>query len=143
MNDWRDYAACAGANPDDWFPAASDHDTRDRALAICARCPVVADCAQAADEMHAEGVWGGTWRPSAAELCKQRSQRKDWNSKTGRRPVEITVENFNDTRSEHGGLLTQAAMRLRLEPESLKAALHRARRRGIDVEFTDDMGRAS
>jgi hypothetical protein len=51
-------AACAGADPEIFFPAAGGDETE--AMAICARCPIRAACyarAKAAGECH--GIWGG------------------------------------------------------------------------------------
>lgn len=58
MTDWSDDAACAGVDPDLFFPDEGEHPTE--ALAICAVCPVRAECLEEAirtDERH--GVWGG------------------------------------------------------------------------------------
>jgi WhiB family transcriptional regulator, redox-sensing transcriptional regulator len=56
------YAACAGEDPDLFFPdasQASDNDTA-RAKAICARCPVRDECLKwAIDNQQIHGIWGG------------------------------------------------------------------------------------
>lgn len=58
---WRDDAACATANPS-WFDATTLHDAA-RALAVCADCPVTAQCRAAKPRNHPDmpvsGVWGG------------------------------------------------------------------------------------
>ena len=57
---WTELALCATADPDAWFPAPHDAKGAARAKAICATCPVKADClahALAAGEKH--GIWGG------------------------------------------------------------------------------------
>jgi len=56
---WRRRAACRGVDPDIFFPPRGDHNGANRALAICARCPVRADC-EAANLHQRSGVWGGT-----------------------------------------------------------------------------------
>jgi Transcription factor WhiB len=59
-------AACAGADPDLYFPPAHYEEPPARrrrvgkAVAICAGCPVRARCYQAAaDRRELTGVWGG------------------------------------------------------------------------------------
>jgi len=56
---WRDDAACAGADPDSWFPEPGRTTPR-TAVRVCATCPVRRNClawALAFDERH--GTWGG------------------------------------------------------------------------------------
>lgn len=54
--DWRANAACAGHGPDPWF----DRDDPAPALAICAACPVRADCLDdALARGETRGIWGG------------------------------------------------------------------------------------
>ena len=50
---WREHAACRDADPDMFFEAAH----RDAAQALCARCPVTAECL--ASRGGCEGMWGG------------------------------------------------------------------------------------
>lgn len=59
--EWWDQAACRGVGPDAFFP----HEPRSGstavyqfALAMCRRCPVQAQCAEAGMD-EADGVWGG------------------------------------------------------------------------------------
>lgn len=55
---WRERAACRGRTDVSWFPASPDAAAP--ALAICARCPVIAECAIEADERPEEhGIWAG------------------------------------------------------------------------------------
>lgn len=57
---WRDDAACAGADPDLFFPD-SEADAAE-AKAICAICPARSDClADALASGRAVGVWGGEY----------------------------------------------------------------------------------
>jgi len=51
---WHSRAACAGMGVDRWFPGQGGDI--EAALAVCAGCPVRADCLAAAD---AFGIWGG------------------------------------------------------------------------------------
>jgi WhiB family redox-sensing transcriptional regulator len=60
---WHEDAACAGIDPDRFYPEPGPGITRDIAAAkrVCAGCPVRAEClayALAHDERH--GIWGGT-----------------------------------------------------------------------------------
>lgn len=62
---WRDRAACAFHDPEDWFPGVGRATARgDRALAICRfECPVREEClAEALSHGVARqhGIWGGT-----------------------------------------------------------------------------------
>jgi WhiB family transcriptional regulator, redox-sensing transcriptional regulator len=61
---WLDLAACRDVDPEIFFPisttgAAVGHVHE--AQAICARCPVIAECLDWAQRMGlGHGVWGGT-----------------------------------------------------------------------------------
>lgn len=62
---WVDQAACAGMPTHWWFPEPhSDKLHKARALRICGRCPVTAQCLaeavrlETATQQH--GIWGGT-----------------------------------------------------------------------------------
>lgn len=66
MTTWRDRAICRGLDPDIFFPRTGDISGIDYARQICAGCPVVQECLDAA--MEAEhgtgkdsraGVFGG------------------------------------------------------------------------------------
>lgn len=52
------------------------------------------------------------------------------------RPIAETVEDFEDTRSVHGGDVNTAAFRLGMTADALERALYRARERGIEVTWT-------
>ena len=71
---WRARAACAGTNPEDWFPqpgpgrrgkafgqniSAYEAEVA-RLTAICKGCPSQADCLEDALKHDAAGIWGGT-----------------------------------------------------------------------------------
>jgi Transcription factor WhiB len=64
LGTWILRAACGGEDPELWF--SPDLADVSKAQTICARCPVRAQCAAAADA-NAEpyGVWGGTDREQA------------------------------------------------------------------------------
>lgn len=63
MVNWRDQAACIGLDPELFFPIGASGPTLlqvEEAKAVCARCPVVAECLDRAIHGHeAFGVWGG------------------------------------------------------------------------------------
>jgi WhiB family redox-sensing transcriptional regulator len=64
---WRNDAACRGTDPAVFFPERAT--SPEPALAICARCPVRAECLDAADD---DGIWGGT---TAVERKPRRATR--------------------------------------------------------------------
>ncbi len=83
---WHERAACRGhaADADVWFivPAAvktSSPQTRPEVLAalqFCTACPVRDLCAQqAAEDVNADGVWGGTYWPSDRSGRRRRLAR--------------------------------------------------------------------
>lgn len=58
--DFFDDAACKGHDPNTFHPHRGDVVTLRKAQAICATCPVIAEClAYALDEGITTGVWGG------------------------------------------------------------------------------------
>ncbi len=58
---WMARAACLGQDPELFFPSESDDTRAEAALAICATCPVQAECAAYARQLKvSDGVWGGT-----------------------------------------------------------------------------------
>ncbi len=55
---WMDQAECRGLNPNLFFPERGD--VAAEARAVCAECPVQAECRQyAIDNGERAGVWGG------------------------------------------------------------------------------------
>lgn len=56
MKDWTDLAACVGQDPELWFPLGDGA----KAKAVCASCPVRADCLRfALDSGLDDGIFGG------------------------------------------------------------------------------------
>lgn len=56
---WAAHAACAGHDPDLWFPHRGDATSPARAL--CTACPVSGDCLDYALRWNIDqGIWGGT-----------------------------------------------------------------------------------
>lgn len=61
MKDWRDAARCVGHDPELWFPVGSAGPALAQAAqakAICAGCPVRAQCAALGEGMEF-GIFGG------------------------------------------------------------------------------------
>lgn len=59
MSGWQDEAACRGKDPAMFFPGKGDNLGVAAAKAVCADCPVKAECL--AENLHERvGVYGGT-----------------------------------------------------------------------------------
>ena len=84
---WRERAACHGEDTELWFPTdrfdrrgLGSPDTRAAiALSICATCPVVAQCLEAAmrEETAVSGRWGirgGLTAYQRADLARQQNR---------------------------------------------------------------------
>jgi WhiB family redox-sensing transcriptional regulator len=57
---WRGMAACRDYDPEWWYPMPLDHATREKAAAVCAECPVTAQCREFADATGTTvGIWAG------------------------------------------------------------------------------------
>jgi WhiB family redox-sensing transcriptional regulator len=55
---WVVFSACRSADPEEFFPTTKEQE--DRALAICATCPVRIECLEYALEARERfGIWGG------------------------------------------------------------------------------------
>jgi len=58
--DWRDQAACRGADSHVFFPTSEDVGAINAAKEMCAACPVQETCLSYAVETNqTEGIWGG------------------------------------------------------------------------------------
>ncbi len=69
--DWRSRAACRNApDPELFFPLDTAPGARQvaAAKAICARCPVLAECRSWAISHEAYGIWGGLTEHQRARL---------------------------------------------------------------------------
>lgn len=71
--DWMMRGACRHDNTPTWlfFPAPTDRETIRRAKAVCATCPVTADCLAHGDRLDADGIWGGL-----TEVERRRTTRR-------------------------------------------------------------------
>lgn len=57
---WADQAACVGQPTAVFFPRDTGPQAYDQALAVCARCPVRAECLDyALRTRQVDGMWGG------------------------------------------------------------------------------------
>lgn len=69
---WTSRAACLGSDPDLFFPIGSSGPALRQvaqARAVCARCPVRADClGYALATGQAAGVWGGATEDERREI---------------------------------------------------------------------------
>ncbi len=83
---WRDGAACVGASPEIFFlgygPGRGhgrlSKTAKARALELCGRCPVAAECLAYALSMPATGdmgVWGGTTEKQRVKLRRLRRRQ--------------------------------------------------------------------
>jgi WhiB family redox-sensing transcriptional regulator len=89
---WAEQAACRGyrlEHGDDawrqvWFPEPGAPNSSKRAKAICATCPVRADCLDwAVRNRISSGIWGGT---TESERRRQASQLRRKHGTNQRRP---------------------------------------------------------
>lgn len=69
-DDWREQAECRDdPTPDRWFVPPGDRYGIAAAKAVCARCPVAAEClAEAMTDPSTVGVWGGLSETERAKL---------------------------------------------------------------------------
>jgi WhiB family transcriptional regulator, redox-sensing transcriptional regulator len=93
---WVDRAACCEVDPEIFFPVSTTgaavrqiHEAR----AICARCPVAADCLDWAQRMGlGDGVWGGTTPEERRALRRStglsgRTEHKQKRRRPKRKPI--------------------------------------------------------
>ena len=68
---WHQHGACRGADPNLFFPERGE--SVKEAKAVCARCPVRAECLEYALEQPGEiGIWGGLSERERRQLRRQR-----------------------------------------------------------------------
>lgn len=73
---WRGHSACAGMDPEIFFPVRGDNAGVARARAICATCPVLDECKEWSlgfSEWQMNGITGGM---SVRERARIRRERK-------------------------------------------------------------------
>lgn len=72
---WQFKSACTSADPEIFFAYPSETEQVEQAKAICASCPVQAQClAYALDTAQEYGTWGGMteWERKAAGIGRRR-----------------------------------------------------------------------
>lgn len=88
---WQEQAACRHMDTEIFYPEAGDTEAINAAKAVCAGCPVVEDCYQAAippNKVETLGIWGGlTYRE---RLTRRRRERGI--------PIEVDREKHNERR---------------------------------------------
>lgn len=76
---WRLEAACAGYDPDWWFPATGTCDEAVKARLICGGCPVAAQCLDFALAGNLDtGIWGGTLPYERRGLRRAAELTRSW-----------------------------------------------------------------
>ena len=76
-DEWRQDAACAGADTDIFFSNSEDDELNAEAKSICAACPVADLCLQyALSTNQTEGVWGGMTGPERRRLRRRLRDRE-------------------------------------------------------------------
>jgi len=73
QNWWRKDAACLGMDPNLWHARAGETDKHKEAAAVCARCPVRAECGEA-NLSQRVGIWGGAGENKRRQLRRARAQ---------------------------------------------------------------------
>ena len=70
---WHQHGACRGADPNLFFPERGE--SVKEAKAVCARCPVRAECLEYALENHeVVGIWGGLSARERRQLSRTRRE---------------------------------------------------------------------
>jgi WhiB family redox-sensing transcriptional regulator len=73
---WMDDAACRGVDPDLFFPVRFEASVDVQAKAVCAGCPVQAECLDyALDHGIKHGIWGGKSERQRRALRGSRGRR--------------------------------------------------------------------
>jgi WhiB family transcriptional regulator, redox-sensing transcriptional regulator len=77
---WRDAAACRSIDPDLFFPIGTTGTALDHiaaAKAVCAACPVKAECLDFALETNQDsGVWGGASEEERRQIRRARARAR-------------------------------------------------------------------
>jgi len=72
---WRQQARCLGADPDIFYPE-DDEDEGLEAKAVCAMCPVAAECLEHAIAVREKfGVWGGLTTKERRRIIRRRRRQ--------------------------------------------------------------------
>lgn len=89
--DWRHRAACRNLDPEIFFPTAEAGPVRARevarAKAVCARCPVAAECLTwALESGQGYGVWGGMTEDERRALARHAARPREHSADPAPRP---------------------------------------------------------
>lgn len=104
--EWLDRAACAGEDPEMFFPVGGSGPALREARAakkVCHRCPVVTECLEwALQTGQTTGVWGDTTETERAEMFKarRRRNRRRASGERGARPSGAPARRGRDARSD-------------------------------------------
>lgn len=79
VNSWLPEALCRKGTSDPrwWFPVRTGNEYAQRALLVCAACPVREDCLEHAletEERH--GIWGGMTETERARELRRRERAR-------------------------------------------------------------------
>jgi WhiB family redox-sensing transcriptional regulator len=115
VGSWVEDAACAGADPNLFFPAKSDSAALE-AKAVCAACPVLEACKDYAvrSPIMLAGVWGGTTESERGYSPIKTSRRVSFPE----RFLELRALGYSDL---------QIVTRMGLKPESVLRQMQRHR----------------
>jgi WhiB family transcriptional regulator, redox-sensing transcriptional regulator len=87
IGNWHRRGACAGEEPEAFFPANGDSGAQARG--ICVTCPVREDCLRYATEADEFGIWGGLDQQQRRALRRrQRRQARHGRASEGNRTRE-------------------------------------------------------
>ena len=78
-DDWRDHAACAGMDPEIWYPYHPEETGQNgAALAVCNRCPVATECLRDELQHPKSQQWGirGGFTEEQRRRIKRRHERR-------------------------------------------------------------------
>jgi WhiB family redox-sensing transcriptional regulator len=101
--DWRTLAACRGLDPDLFFAERGDTLTVRNARAVCAACPVAAECLEfAIANDETVGMWGGLCgNDLRAEKRRRAGGRKGPKPGTTYKPIEHGTAPCQSCREAH------------------------------------------
>ena len=104
MADWRNLAACRGLDPELFFPERGDAFTARNAQAVCAACPVAAECLEfAIANDETVGIWGGlSGRQLRQEKRRRAGGRKGPKPGTTYKPIEHGTDAAYHRHRAHG-----------------------------------------
>lgn len=116
--DWRDRGACLGEDPELFFPVGTSGPARVQILeakAVCARCPVLAECRQwALATREPYGVLGGMSEDERRAVLRRRDDRR-----VAPKPVEYCHGKRNrHPRTAHNTAITDAGGKRCLDCEA-------------------------